>query len=55
MGTQFCHASLQALVEKNYNVVGVITVPDKPTGRGQKLRCSSVKDMHCKTFQFYNQ
>ncbi|MBJ10490.1 MAG: methionyl-tRNA formyltransferase [Flavobacteriales bacterium] len=45
MGTpNFATASLQALVEKNYNVVGVITVPDKPAGRGQKLRCSSVKE-----------
>ena len=32
------------LVENNYNVTGVITVPDKPAGRGQKLRTSSVKD-----------
>ena len=45
MGTpNFATASLQALVENNYNVVGVITVPDKPAGRGQKLRRSSVKE-----------
>ncbi len=45
MGTpDFATASLQALVEKNYHVVGVITVPDKPAGRGQKLRTSSVKE-----------
>ena len=45
MGTpDFATASLQALVEKNYNVVGVITVPDKPAGRGQQLRTSSVKE-----------
>ena len=45
MGTpDFATASLQALVENNYNVVGVITVPDKPAGRGQKLRSSSVKE-----------
>ena len=45
MGTPgFATASLQVLVEKNYNVVGVITVPDKPAGRGQKLRSSSVKE-----------
>jgi len=44
MGTpDFATASLQALVENNYNVVGVITVPDKPAGRGQRLRSSSVK------------
>ena len=45
MGTpDFATASLQALVEKNYNVVGVITVPDKPAGRGQKIHTSSVKE-----------
>ena len=45
MGTpDFARASLQALVEKNYNVKGVVTVPDKPAGRGQKLHSSSVKD-----------
>ena len=31
-------------MEKNYNVTGVITVPDKPAGRGQKMRSSSVKN-----------
>ena len=45
MGTpDFAMASLKALVEKNYNVTGVITVPDKPAGRGQKMRSSSVKN-----------
>ena len=45
MGTpDFATASLQALVENKYHVVGAITVPDKPAGRGQKLRTSSVKD-----------
>lgn len=45
MGTpDFATASLKALVENNYQVVGVITVPDKPAGRGQKLRTSSVKE-----------
>ena len=45
MGTpHFATASLQALVEKNYKVVSVITVPDKPAGRGKKLRTSSVKE-----------
>ena len=45
MGTpDFATASLRALVENKYNVVGVITVPDKPAGRGQKLRKSSVKE-----------
>lgn len=44
MGTpEFAMETLKALVEENYNVVGVITVPDKPAGRGQKLMESAVK------------
>lgn len=44
MGTpEFAVASLKTLVEKNYDVVGVITAPDRPAGRGQKLQESDVK------------
>ena len=44
MGTpDFALASLKKLVENNYNVVGVVTVADKPAGRGQKLHASPVK------------
>lgn len=44
MGTpEFAVATLKALVENNYNVVGVITNPDKPAGRGQKIQQSAVK------------
>ena len=44
MGTpDFAVESLKALVEKGYNVVGVITAPDKPAGRGQQLNESAVK------------
>jgi len=44
MGTpDFAVASLQALIEANYSVVGVITAPDKPAGRGRKLKSSAVK------------
>ena len=44
MGTpDFAVASLKALVENDYDIVGVITAPDKPAGRGRKLRVSSVK------------
>jgi len=44
MGTpDFAVASLKALVEANYNIVGVITAPDKPAGRGRKLNESAVK------------
>jgi methionyl-tRNA formyltransferase len=31
-------------VENNYNIVGVVTAPDRPTGRGQKIKFSSVKE-----------
>ncbi len=44
MGTpDFAVASLTALVEKGYKVVGVVTAPDKPAGRGQKLQQPAVK------------
>ncbi len=44
MGTpEFAVSSLQALVEGGYNIVGVITVPDKPAGRGRKVQESAVK------------
>ena len=44
MGTpDFAVASLKALVEKEYNIVGVITAPDKPAGRGRKINTSAVK------------
>lgn len=44
MGTpEFAVASLDALVISGYNVVGVITAPDKPAGRGMKMNESAVK------------
>ncbi|MBJ6368846.1 methionyl-tRNA formyltransferase [Snuella sedimenti] len=44
MGTpDFAVATLKALVDNNYNIVGVITAPDKPAGRGRKLHESAVK------------
>ena len=44
MGTpEFAVPSLRALVRSGYNVVGVVTTPDKPAGRGQKLHESDVK------------
>ena len=44
MGTpDFAVAPLQNLVDEKFNVVGVITVADKPAGRGRKLRQSPVK------------
>lgn len=44
MGTpEFAVPSLEILVENGWNVVGVITAPDKPKGRGQNLLPSPVK------------
>lgn len=44
MGTpEFAVASLDALCNAGANVVGVITSPDKPSGRGRKLNSSAVK------------
>jgi len=44
MGTpDFAVASLDILVKNNYTIVGVITAPDKPAGRGQQLQQSAVK------------
>lgn len=44
MGTpEFAVASLDALVQAGCNIVGVITAPDKPAGRGMKLTESAVK------------
>lgn len=44
MGTPaFAVESLKALVENGYNVVGVITTPDKPAGRGYQMQASEVK------------
>lgn len=44
MGTpDFAVASLHALLEAGFNIVGVITAPDKPAGRGLKLTESAVK------------
>lgn len=44
MGTpDFAVATLNALIDEKYNVVGVITAPDKPAGRGRKINQSAVK------------
>jgi methionyl-tRNA formyltransferase len=45
MGTpEFAVPSLEALLDHKYNVVAVITAPDKPQGRGQKISYSPVKE-----------
>ncbi len=44
MGTpEFAVRSLQKIVEEGFNVVGVITAPDKPSGRGMQVNESAVK------------
>src|SRR6202012_5192779 len=44
MGTpEFAVASLDAILRAGYNVVAVITAPDKPAGRGMQLTESAVK------------
>lgn len=44
MGTpDFAVAPLKALVEGGYNIVAVVTTPDKPSGRGLKVTESAVK------------
>lgn len=44
MGTpEFAVSSLDALIKAECNVIGVITAPDKPAGRGLKLQESAVK------------
>jgi methionyl-tRNA formyltransferase len=45
MGTpEFAVPSLEILLRQKYNVVAVITAPDKPQGRGQKVSVSPVKE-----------
>ena len=45
MGTpDFAVGILDTIIKGNYEVVGVITAPDRPAGRGQNIRYSSVKE-----------
>lgn len=44
MGTpEFAVESLDILIKNDYNIVAVITMPDKPAGRGQQIQQSAVK------------
>lgn len=44
MGTpEFAVTSLKKLVESGFNIVGVVTAPDKRSGRGRKLKGSAIK------------
>jgi methionyl-tRNA formyltransferase len=45
MGTpEFAVGILDTILNTNFEVVGVITAPDKPAGRGQKIKYSAVKE-----------
>ena len=45
MGTpDFAVGILDTIYQNNYEIVGVITAPDKPAGRGQKISTSAVKE-----------
>jgi methionyl-tRNA formyltransferase len=45
MGTpEFAVATLGSLIMNGFNVVGVVTAPDKPSGRGRKITQSAVKE-----------
>ena len=45
MGTpDFAKESLEALYNKKYNIIAVVTNPDRPKGRGMKMIASPVKE-----------
>ena len=45
LGTpDFAVPSLDRIVSSGYNVVGVVTMPDKPAGRGHRMYMSPVKE-----------
>lgn len=49
MGTpEFAVEPLRAMLEAGYNVLAVVTAPDKPSGRGQRVHSSPVKDFALK-------
>ena len=49
MGTpEFAVTSLEILIKSGFNVVAVITAPDKPAGRGQKIKQSAIKEFAIK-------
>ena len=46
LGTpQFAATCLERLLESRHEVVGVVTAPDRPAGRGRSLRASEVKEV----------
>jgi methionyl-tRNA formyltransferase len=54
MGTpEFAVGILDTILQNNYTVVGVITAPDKPAGRGQQIKYSAVRITRCDTTSNY--
>lgn len=50
MGTpEFATCILEELIKENFNIVAIVTAPDKPAGRGQKLAQSDVKKFAIET------
>lgn len=44
MGTpEFAASALDGLLKEKHNIVGIVTAPDKPAGRGRKMKQSAVK------------
>lgn len=41
---EIASSQLEAIISAGYDVVAVVTVPDKPAGRGKKIQCSDVKE-----------
>ena len=41
---EFASSQLDAIIAAGYEVAAVVTVPDKPAGRGKKIQCSDVKE-----------
>ena len=49
MGTpDIATGCLQKLIDENYNIIGVVTQPDKPQNRGKKLGMPPVKELALK-------
>ena len=40
---EFAASQLEAILQAGYEVAAVVTMPDKPAGRGKKIQCSEVK------------
>ena len=40
---EFAASQLEAIIKAGYDVAAVVTMPDKPAGRGKKIQCSEVK------------